>query len=241
MKTSNKLLIAVTFIVISYLTVYDLGLKAEYHLGAFKNRFYHMQSLSFNNFNVIEQNAGNKIDLQIEKGPYDVRISNDMKDKITVTQHNQTLSINYINKAGIYVNGYQSSIIITCPYVSSVTSKPFIMPGTKYDPHAYNPTRTTTIIGFNQPKMNVEASQFTEIELKNNTLGELGALVGDQPNGKAHLALDSNNHIKMANLQVPGKSNLSLRNLLIDKVNYKLTDSATITLTGKAAHMLTNK
>ncbi len=248
MKTSNKILVVASLIVIAYLTVYDLGLQAEYRKGDYKKQFYHMQQLSFAHFNVIKHNAGNIIGLQIEKGPYGVWVDDNLKDKVTITQHDQMLQIDYTGKEN-YNNGYSPAIIITCPGVAGVFTNAFIKPGGNPDNRYlrkngnsmiidYYPHGITTVMRFDQPAMTVQANEFTEIHLTKNTLDVLNAKVGDRPNGKAGLTIDADNQLKYADFEVPGKSTLTLDNLLIGKVTYKLADSAQVNLTGMAVHLL---
>jgi len=246
MKTSNKILMAAALVLIAWLVIYDNALKAEYVKGDFKKPHYHMQQLSFSNFNTIEHNAGNIIGLQVEKGPYGVWVDDYIKDKINISQNGQTLVITNTSKEN--VNDYRG-IIISCPDVISITSNPFINPkkatGDRYLRQngnsmiiEYFQHETILVTGFNQPVMNLQANQFTEFELKKNTLGQLNAKVGDKQRGQAGLTIDADNNISTADLQVPGKSTLTLDNVTINKVTYKVTDSAEVTLTGKAVHLL---
>jgi hypothetical protein len=80
MKTSNKILMVASFIVLLYLVAYDMALKAEYTNGGYKQPHYRMQQLSFSNFNAIEHNVGNIVRLRVEKGPYGVWIDDDIKE-----------------------------------------------------------------------------------------------------------------------------------------------------------------
>jgi len=252
MKTSNKILLAATLIIITYLIIYDFALQAEYRKGDFKSSYYHMQQLKFNNFTTIEHNAGNIIGLKVQKGPYAVWINEYLKDKVTISQHNQTLQIDYTGKKGDYVNGYETAIIISCPNVASITTNPYIAAGGSLEGRSVhksgesiivqrNPHGISTVSGFSESSMNIQASQFTEIDLENNSLDELNAKIGANPTGDAGLTVNANNKIKAANLQVLGKSSLRLDDLVIDKINYNLADNAEVTLTGKASGMLNKK
>ena len=248
MKTSNKVMFVAAFITVAYLMIYDLGLKSEYDKGAFRKRFYNMVPLTFNGFNSIQHNAGNIIGLQIEKGPYGVWVDKDLKDKISITQHGQSLQIDYVEKDGHYNNGYGTPVIISCPEVAAVISNPFAMSLGESNGYLrkkgksmlidYFPHGVTTIAGFDQFAMTVRAARHTEIVLAKNTIGTLTATVGDKTNGEAGLTIDANNNINSANFQIPGKSSLTLDNVLIGHINYRSTDSAQVTLAGKASHLL---
>ncbi len=71
----------------------------------------------------------------------------------------------------------------------------------------------------------------------NNQINNLEAIVGDRSIGTANLVIDSSNHIKNADIQVPGRSELKLTNPNIEKLNYAISDSAKVTLTGNTLHL----
>ena len=246
MKTSNKILTLASLVCIAYLVIYDTALKAEFVKGDFKKPHYKMQQLSLGNFNAIEHNAANIIGMQVEKGPFRVWIADRIKDKIKISQHGQTLQVDYISKENF--NDYRG-IIISCPDVISITASPFINSeqntGGRYLRKNGNSMiidyfqhGTISVTGFNQPVMTLQAGEFTEFELEKNTLGQLNATIGDSKKGNAGLTINSDNKITAANLQVPGKSTLTLDNVTIDKVISKMADSADVRLTGKSVHLL---
>ena len=249
MKTSNKIIIVASLIVLVYLVAYDMALKAEYTKGDYKRPHYRMQQLSFSNFNAIEHNVGNIVRLRVEKGPYGMWIADDIKDKLSISQHGQTIQIDCAPQNGTNKNLYGGSVIISCPDITSVTTNTYTAPGTSSEGRYlrkngnsmlidYYPHATTTVTGFTQAVMQLQANKFTEIELTNNRIGELNAKVGDQIHGQAGLTLDADNKIAAANLEVPGRSTLTIDNLFIEKMIYHMADSAQINLTGKATHLL---
>ena len=246
MKTSNKILIVAVLVVMAWLVIYDTALKAEYVKGDFKKPHYRMQQLNFSNFNIIEHNAGNIIGMRVEKGSYGVWVDDYIKDKIKVSQHGQTLQVDYIGKENF--SDYRG-ITISCPDVVSITSSAFIGPEKNgmnrylrkngnsmvidYFQHG-----TIIVTGFDQPTLTLQANEFTEFELQKNTMGLLTAKIGDSKNGKAGLTINPDNKITDADLQVPGKRSLTLDNVAIGKITCKMSDSADIQLTGKAVHLL---
>jgi len=248
MKASNKIMFVAAFITVAYLMIYDLGLKAEYDKGVFRKRFYNMVPLTFNGFNSIQHNAGNIVGLQVEKGPYGVWVDKELKDKISITQHGQVLQINYIEKDGHYNNGYGTPVIVSCPDAEAVIVSPFAMNTNESNGYLrkkgksmlidYFPHGVTTITGFNQSAMAIQANRYTEIVLNNNTLAQLTATIGDKTHGEAGLTIETNNNINSAGFDIPGKSSLTLDNVLIGHIAYKSIDSAQVTLAGKASHLL---
>jgi hypothetical protein len=249
MKTSNKILIAASLIVLLYLVAYDMALKAEYTKGDYKQPHYRMQQLSFSNFNAIEHNVGNIVRLRVEKGPYRVWVDDEIKGKLIISQHGQTIQIDGITQNGNNNKLYGGSVIISCPDIISVTTNTYKGSGNSSDGRYlrkngnsmlidYHPHATTTVTGFTQAVMQLQANKFTEIELENNSIGELNAKVGDKKHGQAGLTLDADNKIATANLEVPGRSTLTIDNLFIEKMTYQMADSAQVNLTGKATHLL---
>jgi hypothetical protein len=101
----------------------------------------------------------------------------------------------------------------------------------------YYPHGVATISGFNQAVMTIQANRFTEIVFENNTVDQLKATVGDKTHGEAGLTINSTNHINTAEFSIPGKSSLTLDNVLIGHIAYKSTDSGQVVLAGKASHL----
>jgi len=244
MKTSNKILIVAGLVVMGWVLIYDMAVKAEFVKEDYKKPHYQMKQLVFTNFNTIQHNAGNIIGIEVEKGPYGVWVDEFMDDKIAITQHGQTLQIDY---TGTDYHGSGRGIVINCPDLVSITTNAFIKAG-KSNNYEYQNNYVNSIIingqytptsveGFTAPLMNVCANEFTSIILENNTLGQLNAKIGDSK-GRAGLTVRPDNKITSADLQVPGKSALVLDNVAIGKIAYKLADSADVRLTGKAAHLL---
>ncbi|MDB4924710.1 hypothetical protein [Mucilaginibacter sp.] len=226
MKTSNKLLLAATFIMFAYLVIYDFQLKAEYVKGDYKKRFYNMEHTALNSFTAVENKVGNSLNINIEKGPkFEIWINKWLKDKVVITQRNNTLYIDNKDKNARY---YQSGITIICPAVSVITTTPHILPDWQFT------DGKTTISGFTQDMMTIRANKFTEIELNKNSLDKLNASTGDS---KAILTIHSDNQIKAASFNIIGKSDLKLFNTIAN-ANYNYTDSATVTLNGKSFHQL---
>lgn len=236
MKTSNKLILAVVLIIIGYLVAFDFVLKAEYIKGDYKSRFYQMKSLSFKNFDTIEHNAANNINLRIEQGPeFGVWVDERLNDKIVISQHNKTLSIYYNSKDNYRRYDIDHDIIIICPYINSIiTNSHFYSDtiktatGMKTATMTTDPTASTMVTGFKNI-MHIQANWYTKIEMNHNNLQALDARV----NGSyAELRIHKTNIIKAASIQTSGYSLLSLFNPVIETPHYNISDSTTVTLRG---------
>jgi hypothetical protein len=238
MKTSNKLIISATLIIIGYLVAYDFALKAEYVKGTYKSRFYQMKQLSFKNFNAIEHNAANNINLRVEQGPgFGVWVDERLKDKIIIRQHKQTLSIYYNSKDNYRRYAIDHDIIIICPYINSIITNAHFYADTVKTATGIQTTMShpdfgtpTTITGF-KSTMSIQANTFTKIEMYNNNLPALNALVNGN---NAVLKIDTTNIIKVATIQTSGESVLSLLNPAIETLHYNIADSTELTLSGKS-------
>ncbi|MEO8885498.1 MAG: DUF2807 domain-containing protein [Mucilaginibacter sp.] len=240
MKTSNKLLILVTAIILIFLVIYDNGLKAEYVKGAFRSRFFRMEQLSFKDFSNIKHNSADKVGIRVEKGDkYQVWIKSDLKDKLTITQQGKTLTIKMNGQNGTRIWGYQDGIIIICPQIDSLTTLTDADASNRKVDYKYaDYNNANFIIGFHQTKMVINQNRVTGVELIGNQIDDLQATVGDKLTGKAYLNINANNGIKQANIQVPGKSEFKLSNAHIGKLNYVIADSAKVTLSGKSLSLI---
>jgi hypothetical protein len=226
MKTSNKLLITATLIIIGYLVAYDFSLKAEYVKGAYTSRFYTMKRIPLTNFNAIENNAANFTSLIIEQGPeYAIWVNKRLHNELSFTMQNKTVSINYKPEEG---HLYLDEIIVTCPNLNSIITKPTLENGEQQG------GGTTLVSGFKQDEMNVQSNNFTLISLKDNTINKLNAATG--ANG-GHINVTTDNIIKHANFNILGRGRLVLLDPAIEKASYKFSDSAEISLSGKVLAM----
>jgi hypothetical protein len=175
--------------------------------------------------------------VKIEKGDkFQVWVKSFMKDEIDIKQIGQTLVINTAKNTKSM--SYNSGIIIICPQIDSLTitsdveanNKP-IDPNSSYN--VYN-----LISNFNQPKMFIKLNKLTALELEANKIDELQAIAGDKATGKAYLDINHTNIFKVANINVPGESELKLENPTIGKLNYTIADDAKITTFGKSLPMI---
>jgi hypothetical protein len=228
MKTSNRLLLAAIVITLGYLVAFDFSLKAEFLKGSFKGQFSNMKKLDLTNFNAVEHNAGNFYEVEIQQGAeYAVWINEDLADQVAITNHNKTLHIDYIGPNNKRHN-FDHSIIIICPVITSVITHKLVPRSDLYGSQ-------TKIIGFMLDTLNVSADRSTEITLNKNTINKLEGKISDS---QGKLTINCDNKIKEAHFTVLGRSELSVLNPIIGKATYSYTDSATITVTGRALHLL---
>ena len=236
MKASNKISIVAIVIIISFLVIYDLDLKAEYLKGEFRQRFYSMKQLAFKDFNKVNFNAADKMSIRVERGnDYAVWVEKDLEDRIIFKQSGETLTISDDQSKGRIWGGERPYVVIVCPSLDSLTTTAY-----NAGKHGYFKLDgpSTTIAGFKQDKIGVQINMYTNVNLADNVVEVLNANVGDKDHGQAGLNINAGNQIKTANIQVPGKSELKLSYPKIGKLNYNFSDSSKVTITGGSLGLL---
>lgn len=238
MKTSNKLLIFTSLIIISALIFYNYGLRGEYRKGEYKSRFYKMTKENIDGFTSIENKASN-LYVRIERGDkFEIWFSNEIKDKVNFSKKNGKLVIDF-NKLYDEEDYFRSAnLIIICPTLENFKAGNLIVK--PYNKKYYIPQGTTTIYGFNQQELNLETNSFTDVSLESNKISSLFATVGDTKSTIAIINIDSNNKIDKLIAEVKGKSKLNLNNPLINIAEFQLSDSADVNLSGRALKLLKN-
>ena len=238
MKASNKILIVTTVIIISFLVIYNLDLKAEFLKGKFKERFYSMKQLSFKDFNKVYFDAADKMSIRIERGnTYAVWVEKAFVDRLIFKQNGQTINISDDQSKGRIWGGEHPYVVIICPSLDSLTTTAY---NAGKDGYFTYDGPSTTIAGFKQDKIGVQINRYTKVNLADNLINVLNANVGDKEHGQAGLNIDPGNQIKTANIQVPGRSELKLSYPKIGKLNYNFGDSSKVTITGSSLGLLKN-
>jgi hypothetical protein len=227
MKTSNKLLVAATTLIIIYLVAYDMTIKAEYLKGDYKSRFYQLDKLSLTGFDGIENNVANTAKLTVEQGPkFGIWLDKKAKDDLVLTTHNKTLSINY--KAGVKHEQYQSyDIHIICPGLNRVSTGYKSLTGLYGAGNAM-----TTINGFNQDSMNLSIANNSFITLTQNKINNFTANIHS-----GLLSLTQTNTINGGDFDIENDGSLTVLDADIKNVTYHFADQATISLSGRALHL----
>lgn len=242
MKTSNKIFLAAILLLFAYLVGYDFTLKAEYEKGTYKSRFYGMTEVKLSNFNVINHKAGNMVGLRVEQGKaYGVWVEQYFKDRITISQSGQTLTIKYTGK-DVRQWSDRTGIIITCPVISQITATPFAMPKDFEEEDEFSTRGIVEVAGFRQTlPLTIKSDKTISFDLAKNTLAQLDANFGTTPKDRPHLTINKNNKIESANLNLKGSTQLSLYGPAVAKPNYHFGDSIMVTLSGSSLKMVQPK
>jgi hypothetical protein len=231
MKTSNKLFLTATLIVIISLIAFDLALRAEYKKGIYKSRFYGFdKTTAYNGFSSIDNRAANLISIQVEKGNEPgIWVKSVWKDRFNISRKGKTLVIEVANKQSTRVSAYSNSITVVCPSLESITTAPYLGKSGMNELHSRG---TTIVAGFNLDKLALKISKGVDLFLNGNKIADLQASVGDEKSDNAKLTISSSNQIDNATINVPGKNQLEIGNSIIAKRNFTISDSAKVAFSG---------
>ena len=240
MKTSNKLFLTATLIVIISLLTYDYALRAEYKKGTYKSKFYGFEkTTAFNGFNTIDNRAANLISIQVEKGnEAGIWIKSAWKDRFKVSRKGTTLVIEVANKQSTRVSAYSNGITIVCPSLSEIITVPYL--GKSGQNLRYS-RGTTIVTGFTLAQLSLKISKGVDLFLKGNKIADLQAWVGDESSDNANLTISESNEINNATINVPGKNHLEIENSVITKRNFTIADSATVAFSGSFLKLMSSK
>ena len=237
MKTSNKILLLATLIILSYLTFFDFKLKAEYLKGKYKTRFYSMKEQKVGEFRSIENNASN-LYVRIEKGDqFEIWYDDDLKDNLELTNKNNQLVINYNKKDNDDDFIKSGNLIIICPKIEAVVINKLLEMKDSLSKE-YIPNGVTTIYNFNQDNLELIVNSVTKLILDKNKFNLLSAKVGDSKSTKGTLTIMNNNEINNLYVELNGTSILNLNDPMINKAELKISDSVDVKLSGRALKFL---
>ncbi len=231
MKTSNKLFITAILIIVISMIGYDLALRAEYRKGEYKNRFYGMDKIHFNGFTKIENRAANLISMEVEEGNKpEIWIAKDWRKHLKIFKNGTTLVVEFVGKQTNNLFYYPGKFTIICPALDAITTIPVIDNQLSEN---YNSESTTTIKGFDLQSLVLDIGKNSGLILEKNKINSLQATVGNKSSENARLTISSDNQIKLATVNVPGKNFLTLENPVINKTNFTVSDSATVSASGR--------
>lgn len=234
MKTSNKIILLTIVFLFGMLVFYNLGLKASYDRGEYKNVFADYTKLNYKNFDKVLIKTSHEFNVEIRRSDtFDVRASNYVKDQIKVGQSGRQLQLEFDSDKDFIWR--KTGVVISLPVLEEVTtassssSEPEDRPGGNW-------TNFVEIKGFDQSDLIISQIEKSEIQLKNNKIRRLRAsLSGKQLT--THLLVDGSNKIDSSYITVKGMNTLSLTDIYIPG-KYSFSDSAVLNLTGGALKML---
>lgn len=244
MKTSNKLVLAALAVLFVGLAFFNNALQAEYRTGAFRDPLRNFVTLPLRDFNALHLQAANLASIQIQRGPYSVRVFKPLADVLQVQQQGKrlTLGVSFPDESRPYLlNNTKFAIIITCPdLVALHTDATYTIQG-KAKTDQTQPWGGFSVLtqDFQQDSLFIQADNGSSVELRNNTIQRLRVVAG-HTDGAPIVRLHPGNHIQQASFVMGGKSKLIFDELSIPQLAYQFADSATTTLPGRSLSSLSS-
>jgi hypothetical protein len=242
MKTSNKLIIAATILVLVSMFIYDYELKNEYFSGNYKNPYRDFVTLKFHDFDAVDINSSTISNAKFVQGPFKVMIDNSALRYTKVVQKGNRLQVD-VSYNGNRPNSFNRyALIISCPKLTELnanavsTSDNIGVPD--LDASDFWNQKPNLVEGFKEDSLSVKLTYGSSVILSNNHIRALNAAVGIKPESGSKFSILSNNVFQKATINVNNRGSLLLDGSTIKKLEYHLADSAKLVLTGLAQSIL---
>ena len=230
------LIILVCLVTLGSLTAYNYQLKKVYLSGSYKSRFKDMSFTPVKGIENIDIQAANLLGVQIEQGEKEgIWINRRVKDNVVfkVNQHTLILDLTSSSKSQDE-REWEGEVIVITKKLNSIATTPYFSAKRS---ELYS-ALSSSVKGYQADHMDVQICQNVSFSLDDMKLNTLHAVVGNKAKGGAELVLSAKNKINNAQLDIPGKSTLTLQDPQIVKTNYNLSDSASVSLSGKMIKLI---
>ena len=235
MKTSNILFLTAILIFVSYLVIYDFGLKSEYNsikkMG-FANyqknkRFDEYQLVKVGAFENVNLESSNIIDVRVEYGEKEaVYVLKHLNEVTRISHTGRDLTIGLVKKDdSTYYSNRDFAVVVISPKIKKVITSSFSKTEDYWN-------HRNEISGFTQDSLAVFLHDMTKINLTKNKIKKLTAEVGTGLAG-GNLFVAEDNKMEFVKLIVKGKSTVELLNADIKNLDKQFSDSASVKLRGK--------
>jgi hypothetical protein len=238
MKTSNKWLLAALLLLLGSLTAYNMGLRAEYSKGTYKDPTRNTVALNFKDFTEIDLQAATTVGLKVVAGPYSVRLNKAAEKYVKVTKQGPRLTIAVAFPDGRQPMGGRQTMTISLPQLARLSAAGTYRMNGKPVTEKRPVGLSVRIEGFSQDSLNVQQDHGTQVELARNQLGFLRAEAGHSPGSHPQLRIEKSNRIAAAYLNVQNEGQLQLDAGGIANLRTQFGDSAKATLTGAGLNNL---
>ncbi|MGY3088921.1 hypothetical protein ACVWYF_001961 [Hymenobacter sp. UYAg731] len=237
MKTSNKLFVAAVALVLGSLATYDAALRAEYRTGHYKDPLHNYDALAFRNFDNVTVPAAGVLNVKIVAGPFGVHVNKEAAEFVHVSQQGARLTVALAYGKEYKWLGRNDAVVISCPRLAALATEGTYTVAGRPQLDRLQAGGNVRVQGFRQDSLRLQQDRSSEIELKGNTLGWLGATAGTRPGSEPHLDIAADNHIQTADLTIGHQGHLEL-GTAIPRLRYRFSDSTSVVLTGAAARSL---
>lgn len=223
MKTSNKLLATLAFIILLGMTSFTILLKTEYKKAAAKSDIS-KQIIKLKAFDNLEVLSENGIEISIEEGT-EYSIKNAQKVKVI----GSTLKIDTLTE--VFGN-----IVITVPKLPAITLNGYEIAlningkTNKFANNNLNINSTAT------GNLNINNCDFTNVNIKTENIA-----ISDSWKESYYHFHFINSKVSNADISLKGKATLSLKNTALLSPTFSLSDSASISIEGSAMNPFVKK
>ncbi|GAB3291507.1 hypothetical protein ACFQT0_10860 [Hymenobacter humi] len=235
MKNSLKFLTAAGLLLLGSLTAYNAALSSEYRLGAYKNPLHNYTLLPQRDFSTVHLPAAGMMQVRVEAGPFGVYVNKRAADYVRVSQQGAqlTVALNF-PKEKEYL-GPGDAVLIRCPRLTDLTAgSTYTLAGRTIRPRRLTYSSTTTLQGFAQDSLRLVQDDAAQVALAHNRLGNLQAVVGQNPGSTAQLEVNPTNVLRSASIRVDKQGRFVGENVALPAVRWQLGDSARVELSGAA-------
>ena len=223
MKTSNKLLATLAFIILVGMTSFTILLKTEYRKAAAKSDIS-KQIIKLKAFDNLEVLSENGIEISIEEGTeYSIKNAHNVKVvgstlKIdTLTEVFGNIVITMPKLPAIKLNGYE--------IVLNINGKT-----NKFANNNLNINSTAT------GNLNINNCDFTNVTIKTENIA-----ISDSWQESYYHFHFINSKVSNSDITLKGKATLSLKNTALLSPTFNLSDSASISIEGSAMNPFVKK
>ncbi len=237
MKNSNKWLLAALLVLLASLAAYNMGLRAEYRRGTYKDPLRDTTALAFQDFSEIDVQAA-AMNVKIVAGPYGVHVGNDAVRYVRISQQGPRLVVALAFPGRAEYLGRGTVVAIACPRLKRLTtSAVYLEQGQPFTAKEDGGGYAVRVQGFGQDSLALRQDYASRVELTGNRLGYPRADAGRSPGSRSVLRIAPDNRIGAATLGLRHRSELVLESA-IPRLRYQFADSAKATFVGAALGQL---
>jgi len=238
MKKSTKIFIAAILVLLATLAVHDLGLRAAYLKGDYKEPYYGFEHRTFKSFDRIELDAATAVNLKIEQGPFEVRTNPLASGFLKMKQENGNLQIRVEFPEHYQGLGAPYAIYIRCPDLK------LLKVNARYTFGGHPTTDTvardlnwkpTLITGFKTDSLRIEEDYAANVRLENNQINKLNVVAGISRHAGSAISIGDGNHIGNASFDIRNYGQLRLQADTHGTSVYQIADGAHLYIDGVAS------
>jgi hypothetical protein len=236
MKTSNILITAALLILLGGLFYHDSQLGKLYRSGDYKNPLLGFVHLKYKDFDAVELTSSQIVNVKFIQGPFRVMADTNALSYIQIVQNDRSLQISAKAKTRNPYNRNTYVMVISCPKLKKLSTNTLYWINGKQETDTVTQqnwdNRKVLVQGFQQDSLHITQDYASSVILENNRLNLLSATIGQSPKSGSLLLVGYGNYIEKTDFTIRQKPQLILKGPGINQLNYQLTDSARLTVSG---------